>query len=248
MRLSLSYKQILVSVGLLFLAAIGFALTAAALSNSGRSQQNDGLVIDNKTRSFQVEGAQRNERSLGLTIRNRYDKGIKAYTVGVGDLKMEEDFVYSDRVIAPGEVYTVDIPLPRSVLSKQQLKISVLAVVFEDSSSDGVTKTTSAITDRRLGEKLQFNRTIQLLQSVMDSNDDDASKLDKLKDQAASLSEDGTLSPGFRSGLHNGKEELKQIIQQLEQKRQSGEFINLREKSIETKQQYDKKISKLSGN
>lgn len=220
------------------------AIAAVALSRGNSLRQDGQFVVDNKTSGFVVDQVQRDGELLRLALINRYHKNIKAYTVAIGNVKMEEDFIYSDRVIAPQEVFILELPRSRSSRPADSLRISVLAVVFEDGTGDGLMANVVAIKDRRLGERLQFKRTVQILQALIDSTDEDASKLVQLNTRAASLPEEESFSRAFKSGLHGGKERLLQIVKRLEQP-QDSEPGNFKEKLLQLKQEFETKISKV---
>lgn len=218
------------------------ALAAGVLSStySKRLPQNTPHVT-NKTQAFEVAGITENGSAVQLSLKNSYKKNIKAYTVSVGDMEMQEDFIYSDRVISSGEIYAVDVPIPSSGSATK-----ILAVVFEDRTSDGDANNAAEIRNRRSGEKMQMERIHALLaNSSVASNDNDA--LTSLKSQIQSLSEqpENGLPQSARTGLHNSKEEVLQMLQRIEEKKQTTHGLSLQEELSKAKVHFEKKLSKL---
>ena len=194
---------VVIAVVLICMAVVG----TSAWSSRAWPGQNKGLNITNKTQALQVVNAEAVGGNLHLSLKNSFGKNITAYTVSVGNVKMEEDFIYSDRAITPGETYKTEIPIPASGPDT-----AILAVVFEDKSIDGDTEVAASIKDRRLGEKLQLTRILRLMR--------DSANLDELKSKISALSEtvETGLSPAVKSGLHNGKEDVLRAIQKLERR------------------------------
>lgn len=161
--------------------------------------------VQNKTRSFELIQARRN-RSIDaagpeLSLRNGYDKNITAFAVSVNGLLVSPDFVYSEnedwRSIAPGAVYTsgfgyvvrsVNPAFP--VAAPKDFDINVLAVVFDDGSSDGDEKAAAGILYARLKSKRILTRIVDLLDGDLNSRAMDYTLFDELKSRISSLSND----------------------------------------------------------
>ena len=139
--------------------------------------------VQNKTRAFEVTRARRNLDIDGagpeLSLRNGYDKNITAFAVSVNGLIGQIDFVYCDSEgeagppIAPGAVSTRGFGnVRRSVntAAEPEYDIRVLAVVFDDKTSDGDEKAVASILYNRL-------RTKRLITGILDVLDGDLNSL-----------------------------------------------------------------------
>ena len=176
--------------------------------------------IQNKTRSFEVA---RVSPSLGesaeveLSLRNRYSKNITACAVSVNGSITEIDFAYSEledqRGISPESVYKQNYSFARHVnqsAARQNLDISILAVVFDDKTGDGDPKLVTEILDTRLGSKIQLARIIALLNNALNSPGvPNEAAVGRLKARILSLPIDSVNSSSetAREGLRNQKED-----------------------------------------
>lgn len=202
--------------------------------------QGQSLLANNRTSGFQVVDMQVRGNQLQLSLRNNYSKNITAYTISVGNVRAEEDFIYSNRVIAPGEVYTVNTPI-----SSSDPSTSILAVVFEDGTSDGEASVAAAIRDRRQGEKAQLTRILPLIENALRLSDSELPRaLSELPSRISSLPAIASAgrSREFRSGLRNGSEDALRTIQRISQ---ATDYLNLREELIRIQAHYSRAISKL---
>lgn len=156
----------------------------AARKGGNRPRKQDGTAqienitprVQNKTRSFELTQARRNLDIDGagpeLSLRNGYDKNITAFAVSVNGLIIMSDFAYSEnedhRMIAPGAVYTSGFGnIRRSVntatAAQESFDIKVLAVLFDDQSSDGDDRGVAFLLDHRLKSKRILRRVVDLL-------------------------------------------------------------------------------------
>lgn len=160
--------------------------------------------VQNKTRSFEITRARRNLDIDGagpeLSLRNGYNKYITAFAVSVNGLISLPDFVYSEgeeyRAIAPGVVYTrgfgnVRRSVDHAAAAREDFDIKVLAVVFDDKSSDGDEKAVAYILEQRLKSKRLLTRIVDLLSGGLNSlKTPDDGVLDELRSEISSLSSD----------------------------------------------------------
>jgi hypothetical protein len=162
----------------LFLAAFVFlfaSLLGLSILSSEASQKNNPTLI-NKLSAFDVVQLRMHEGLLFFSFRNGYNKNITAYAVGIGKhSKYKEDFIYSeiDSVIPPGAFYERSIPIYSSRNSHKPREFTILAVIFDDNTSDGDTKTIQDIKQERLGEKIQFKRAVTVLEDHLRLSDTD---------------------------------------------------------------------------
>jgi len=146
-----------------------------------------------------------------LSLRNGYDKKITAFTVTVNGLIVMTDFAYSEgedqRAIAPGAVYTsgfsyVDRSINRGAAARDDFDINVLAVVFDDKSSDGDEKAVAGILHDRHKSKRVLTRIVDLLTEDLNSpRTIDETVFDELRSRISSLSSDPADSSDINAAL-----------------------------------------------
>ncbi|HKS26308.1 MAG TPA: hypothetical protein VJS44_00750 [Pyrinomonadaceae bacterium] len=179
-------------------------------------QASDPQIV-NKTQAFQVLNLKLN---LGgdayiLTLQNGYSKNINGYSIGVGASKLDVELTNGERVIAPGDTTQETIPVSnlRSASDPNQPlnSISILAVMFDDATSDGDYKAITSLKQRRAGVKLQLQRINAILESTLASSGDiTPDTLNKIESQISELSVEAPAgqSPIIKSGLKSAKEDL----------------------------------------
>jgi hypothetical protein len=201
------------SVPIVVFAVLVLFLSIGAARKSGSQPGNQDWTqklqsitprVQNKTRSFEITRARQNRGVSGsgpeLSLRNGYDKNITAFAVSVNGLIALSDFVYSEsedgRAIAQGAVYTrwfgnVRRSAHRPAPAQEDFDIEVLAVVFDDKSSDGDKEAIGFLLDQRLKSKRLLTRVVDLLNEDLDSSrtsDDTMSA--ELRSRISSLSDD----------------------------------------------------------
>ncbi len=245
---------------------IGLALTAilvsvALVGTNAWSPKNvrtqEALQVESKTSAFKVTQANRDENNkLHLTLKNESSKGITAYIVSIVKPKstfdFTEDFIYGGKSITPGEMYTIDIPLPSGTKTKdasfQQEEISplIVGVVFEDKTVDGDTVALAEIRDNRLGEKLQLERLIPLLEEAT-SLQDFHIDLDKLKSKISALPNppEENRSEAVLSGFRHNKESMIERLQRFKDGLEGLDEKQVRERLISLKDSYKQLYARL---
>ena len=219
--------------------------------------------VRNETESFQLVSTEKSERLLKLKLRNTSQKVITSYTVAFSKgFKTNIDKILGDDLIGPGQVEEIEFPLSNiygSGSSKSsEPSLTILAVIFEDKSSEGDFKATADILNDRLGQKIQLERISRLMRDALKASDNTLpTALRSLANQVSLLSEepDKGQPAAVRSGLHYIKQRtLRQIdeLQQWAQNRSSlrfeAEFTSggdLREALTNLKKFSEKKISVL---
>lgn len=213
-------------IPLLLTCILILGVGAWTVRKSSPQQQAKPQVV-NKTQSFQVEelvlNAERN--AYLLTLKNGYNKSINGYSIGVGSSKLDVDLTSGERTIAPGGTTQESIPASRlhadGVNGLPLNTINVLAVMFDDGSSDGDSPAIAIIRQRRLGIKLQLQRINSILESnTASSGSVTPITLGQIRQQISTLSIEPSAgqSPMVRSGLKSAKEDLLLEIDALKQK------------------------------
>jgi hypothetical protein len=204
--------------------------------------------VVNTTKSLEVLKVAQADGAYVLTLKNNYDKAMNGFSVGTSPSSRHDvDYTVSDRLLLPGKVAEVDVPINNSEKSAQPQSIYVFAALFTDGTSDGDPKVVAENKQRRLGVKRQLQRISRLVESFLSSSDSNApSSLEKLKSQISSLPEEpeaGQLGI-VRSGLHSGKQIVLSQIQQFEQDAAQRKLTPLQVLTL-IKDKVDKRISKL---
>ena len=126
------------------------------------------VVIENSLQAVEVVGVETTERMIHLTLKNVSPNNITAIEIAKSApsadtiLSIDSDFGTENVVIAPSadRMFNIDV-MPEHPTSK----ITILAVVFEDGSGEGVParldwiKNTRVARQTRCGELLHCGRT-----------------------------------------------------------------------------------------
>jgi hypothetical protein len=232
------------SIGLTFgILCVALLALSRWLPNTKSDSQKDFLPkIKNETESFRLVSAEKNGAVLVLKMRNVSSKGITAYSISTRPGSREDtDYSLSGHVIAPGDIEETEISSASlyTINSSNQPKpmIRILAVVFDDRTSEGDFGVATIIKDTRLGKKMQLKRINRLIrETLQSSNTSSFHNLSSLKSRIAALSEETEqgefFSPAVRSGLHSAKEDVLTLIGQLEQNENTQSSHSLSENDI----------------
>lgn len=215
--------------------------------------KGNGVTVSNHTQAFQVVNATNDGNTIQLSLRNGYSKAITAFIVSGDDgSSVQVDFSSVDSLIAPGETYnygeaTANL-LSHSGAEQSRPKISILAVLFEDGSSDGDNKVVRDIKNRRLGEKIQLMRILPLLEEALGVEDSELPvSIERLKARISALPDKPQKgeSPEIMGGLHHGKQYIYAKLERLKQLQDENDVVNLRTELTKIKHRYKKETTKL---
>jgi hypothetical protein len=217
----------------------GFALFLVVASSSmmlaKKGKQIQLPLVENSIQSFKLVSEEREDESILLRFKNYSNLTITGYTLSVGLERIGADFFPNTAVkgISPGMIEEVRIPL-MNLSAQSQKRIVVLAVIFEDHTSEGDFQAARVIFERRRGYATQMRRITSLLFEAAQSGERVTSAtvptfLKQVKDKISSLPEQegNTPSPGMRSGLNFAKQWTLKQIARLE----SGEMDSELERS-----------------
>lgn len=162
-----------------------------------------------------------------LTLRNDSNKVIKAVSLSSSGVNNRSEMIGTDQVIAPGALYTEQCGLPSP--TSQEKGITILAVVYEDGTSDGDAKFVRQIFDARAGTQAQLARILPLFRDVLATPKGMSlmQKWEAIKLKLEQLPEEEQgKSFEFRMGLHDAKELAIDKLKQLERiEQESGEDV-----------------------
>lgn len=219
---SQSRRTIGLTLTLAFAALVGSALWSPYRQSTAQSTL---ASIQNETTSFQLVGEEKRGDFLVLKMKNVSEKGITAYSVSSDPYSRgDTDFAISGHVIKPGDVEEIEIPLAeldkKDPSSGKKSRFRIVAVVFDDHTSEGNPGVAAMIRDHRLGKKIQLERINRLILGALNEADAKASAtLGSLKSKIASLSEqpDEEQSSYVQSGRHDAKIDVLRLLERLEQ-------------------------------
>lgn len=210
-------------------ALISVCCLTLLVSNSsatrGLNGQEDRPQITNRTSAFQPASLTEKDGDYILSLKNNYSKSINGYVIGIGARgKLTIDLTIGSRVIMPGDVAEERIPTSNLRASSQagtaHPSITILAVLFEDGTSEGATPAIAEIKERRAGTKIQLKRILPLIQNLLSSpGSAKLSNLSQLKEQIASLPDaaEEAASLHGRQGFRGAKDEALMHLQNLGQ-------------------------------
>lgn len=177
--------------------------------------------------SFVITEVKMQDGNVLLSFRNDSDKIITAFSWSSSDVIYRTEMVGSDNAMAPGAIKEKLCGLPSPTSSEKG--ITVLAVVYEDGTSDGVAQFVKQILDERAGTQAQISRILPLFRDALTTPTSKrlVKKREEIKLKLEQLPEDEEgQSLEFRIGLHNEKERAMDSLKQLEQiEQERGEDI-----------------------
>lgn len=205
--------------------------------SSRTDSQGPPLKLSNRTSGFEAVKVESNGERVRLTLKNNYNKTITAYAISTGDNRLSlHEFGFED-LLTPGSTRNHDVRLP------SEGNITVLAVVFEDRTSDGDARAAKEINDYRLGKKTQYNRIVPLLNKVLAARDNEMeSALEQAQAEIYRLSSDSAEKSHFIiAGLSDAKESILMDIKELKQQLGQPEDTNIvRDRIVRIKRSFQR--------
>lgn len=191
------------------------------------------LRVQNLTRALTVVKTEKHvdQDALEVVFRNDYEKIITAYKVAVGSGTVATECLSEQEaddasLFRPGEMRRELYPLQVDI---ETLGIRVLAVVFEDKTSDGLPEYVHEIRDYRLGLKLGISRVLQLIEGISQLPEAELPRaLGELRTQLAADSKREEramghfVKVGFRDVSARVSAKLAQSQSELQERKQSG--------------------------
>ena len=181
-------------------------------------------TVMNKTKSVEIISLEPTDRGNDLLLRNITPKNITGYSVAFKNgASTTVDLTVGERVIAPGDQFTVHLPE-----SLEMLQPSIRYVIFDDDTGDGDATAILELQDRRAGRREQLRRIVSMLNTATAS-----ANLEQLKTDLQSLPEDTAAgrSVYFTLGLRNAKEDALLEVGKLDKSNVRAELTKLAEKN-----------------
>src|SRR6185369_4260618 len=146
-RLSGTYTLGLLTLVSAALVGSAFWVTRARPAGSGGSVQDQKAIqVNNRTRSIEVVKADREDDSIHIILRNKSTQPINGLQVRVGDVAVQTEFLGTDITFPPGGLHEEQYPTQQDSKNRG---VTILCVLFEDGSSEGVSTYIKQIEDTR---------------------------------------------------------------------------------------------------
>jgi hypothetical protein len=160
----------LLGISSIVLVAIGSSgISQNATRNSLRKPKQ--ILLGNKTHSLEVVKAEfsANGKVIRVAVKNISNKNIDWLRITLGaNSAIEADFMLAEKPqLSPNDIYEDEYPFDAD---SDQVRITVLSVLFDDGLSDGDTHYAQLMKAKRAGEKMELNRLIPLLQRAAASS------------------------------------------------------------------------------
>ena len=183
-----TYRNVRLYSFAIVLLFLGVLIASRSSGKSQRPQTNEqevlikpierieDLRIVNRTSTFNVAGIKKiSDNLFEITYKNDHSKAITGFEVSIGGMRIQTELILGgdeQQFISPGNTFQ------KAYAAQEGLErhgIQILAVVFDDGSSDGDSKYIKEITDYRLGMRTERQRVLALLEEVIMSKDQNLS-------------------------------------------------------------------------
>lgn len=232
---------------LAFVMVLFGILAGVVVTWTSKAQKQGREVISprviSRTGSIRVVSIERTSLGdnpvMAIKLQNTTHKDIKAYTIASGKSWVTKNYFFTEQSFAAGT--TVDQIIPLS--SAQDFKIplngpelSVTAVFFADTTSDGDSLYVSRLTDLHDGIRDQASRILPCLRGASPTTDCDAQALN------LPLKQEGK-SSDYEDGLEQARRE---ILSQLSEVKEKTRTANLTE-AVDKQEKVTKLFQGLAG-
>jgi len=224
---SLSTKQRLFVVSSVVL---GTVLLSSALLSPARARRQKEIslpIVKNETKCLQFVSLEKIGPRFVTRMQNTCNRAITAYVMAVCDApESATDYSIGPDSIEPGKIVEITTPLrafsDKCTSQAAQPSLTMLAVVFDDRSTEGDYGWAKSILDDRRGHKIQLKRINRLLREAAQWSDRDTpAAIERLRNEISSLPVDEAEPPAVRGGLSAAKQRVLFFLAELEQWHQS---------------------------
>lgn len=170
----MSPKRIFTLVVLLLVLAVLIVAASRSPKAEPTAQKNPAVI--NNTKGLEVISAVRSGQETYFAFRNDYDKNVMAYVISCGDKvdqqRFQQDWAYSEFAeagIPPHTVYEDRLSICGSIGKQSNNPLVIEAVVLEGGTGDGNPAVVQEVKDEHLGQRIQIERTLKLLDHYLNS-------------------------------------------------------------------------------
>jgi hypothetical protein len=211
-------------------------------------------VVESKTQALEILSVARRDHFLLVRIKNVSDKNIYSFRMSYhkNGQALLFSFIMSDTrtALAPGEVYKYEYPfISKSRPASEPLIFE--AVLFEDGTGDGIADKVKSLQDLYLANRKELEHVIALLQTAIELPDIET--IDSLRGLLRKVSETPDYMYGVAlSGLTGmtltlWKATTMHLIQDIEQKKQKDESVNIQDELTKIIERFNKALAKYPG-
>jgi hypothetical protein len=208
----------------IFLLLSSFKLGAF---NTGASKKQVNFPVNSLVRGLTIVDIEIQKHFAVVTLKNDSNRVITAFALSSSGIILRSEMIGSDKAMASATTTTKLCDLPSSTSPEEG--IIILAVVYEDGTSEGDAKFVKQIFDARAGTQLQLTRILPLFRdaSVTPKTMSLTQKREAMKLKLEQLPEEEEgQSLEFRVGLHDEKERAMNNLKELERiEQERGEDI-----------------------
>ena len=213
------------------LILLGFTYTGVRHPSVSPSPQE--LTVKSRTRGNEILKADVLGDDVRIRLQNKHAQTITAFAISLGNTTVKVDFAYSEvsSGIEPGETLEKSYSFSHSAIRAENPTLHLLTVLLRDGTTDGDLKVAQEIYDQRLGQKIQLQRMLKVLEkgkfsrkdikaltgeinAALEAGEDEARIIRKELVPASAIDDD--FSEALRKGLHWGREKMKKRLQDLE--------------------------------
>jgi len=133
--------------------------------NTNTSKKQVNFPVISLVPSLAIADVEVQKYFVVLTLRNDSNRVITAFELDDSGVILRAEMISSDRVMAPGTTTTKLCGLPSP--TSPENGITVLAVVYEDGTSEGDAKFVKQIFDERAGTQAQMARILPLFRDAL---------------------------------------------------------------------------------
>lgn len=184
--------------------------TSDEISELKKSLKIENIKVTNKVKSINVVSVEKDSGnvSIVLSLKNESDKKITAYMVAAGDSLTFADYAFSEEDgISSRELLKVHQEIGTASFEGGPYQISpdlrkkgivVLAVIFEDGTTEGEPNAVENLIQYRLGGKAQIERTLSELNKIKElSEDRQLAEFDRFKSNIQASSTQQEITPSY---------------------------------------------------
>lgn len=232
---------IIFSAGLILLGVTGWA------SRSDKPQGLESSQTDSD-RALSVISTTVVADRMNIILKNVSNKNINGFQMAVGKARCQVEFLDSDerdhQVLVPGATYEQWYPITGNSIPQA---VTILAVIFEDKTSEGDPQFVQEIKDMRKGVKRQLMRFMPILnKALMSPESEQLAILDELEAQILKLPEDDKDVLGnINLGQHQAKGLILNEIQTLKRIQRARGEVKIEQALTNLKNKYHMKLTKL---
>jgi len=230
----------------LLLVVCTITVGAMVLATEGQSDVKK-LRIENKTKSLIVHSIKELEKigensRFAITVKNVGDKPILAYSIGISDNKTDKNSI--NRIEINGAINSWSLNsndvnvTPFSASPEGDRTLTIVAVMFEDGSGEGISTDLIRLQEVHAGAMLALKQITPILKSI--GHDEDSaldSAIESTKEKIASLNENDVLE-NLRRGFVQAKDYYVSELKDLKDKAVANPHLNFNE-------EITKKVAKM---